>query len=583
MSTAHYDLIIRNGKIVDGTGNPGYEGDVAVKAGQIAALGRFDGSANKEIDAQGLLVAPGWVDTHSHMDGQASWDPYCSPANHHGITTLVMGNCGVGFAPCLPNEKAHTELIEVMEDVEDIPGAALDEGISWDWESFPEYLDALDKFPRAIDVAAQVPHCAVRTYVMGERGMKNEDATAEDVAQMAALVKEGIAAGAVGFTTSRTELHLTRHGDVMPGTFSTEEELLGIGEALGELGTGIYGMNSDWYNWEEELDWMKRLSIKNNCTLNFVLFYQNEEAWQRVQEIFAYVEKANAEGAKLVAHVGLRPVNVLMSYHGTVHPFFLHQNFAPLMALSPEERIEKLRDPAVKAAILAEPTPSMGNEVADRMVRDFDIMFELGENPDYEPLPSESIANKAKKAGVTPQEYAYDALLERDGDAMLYFPFMGYSNGDLSRQLSMIRHKDAVLSLADTGAHCGVLSDVSIPTYFLSYFTRDRERGEKVPVEEAVKLHTRDTARCVGLEDRGTLELGMKADINIIDYDALKMLAPQVRYDLPAGGRRIFQGAHGYRYTIVSGEVIMEDGAETGALPGQLIRGTQSGPDAQRQ
>lgn len=577
-----YDLIIRNGLVVDGTGGPAKSTDVAVKDGLIAAVGSIDGDtvASKEIDADGLLVTPGWVDTHSHMDGQASWDAYCSPANHHGITTLVMGNCGVGFAPCKPDARSHQELIEVMEDVEDIPGAALDEGISWDWESFPEYLDALDKFPRAIDIAAQVPHCAIRTYVMGQRGIDNEDATAEDVAQMAALVKEGIQAGAVGFTTSRTELHMTRHGAVMPGTFSTEEELLGIGNVLGELGTGIYGMNSDWYNWEEELDWMKRLSIKNQCTLNFVLFYQNEEAWTRVQEIFKYVEKANAEGAKLVAHVGVRPVNVLMNYNGTVHPFFLHQNFGPLMALSPEERIKKLRDPELKAKILAEPTPSMGNEVADRMVTDFDMMFELGEDPNYEPDPSESIANKAKAAGVSPQEYAYDALLKRDGKAMLYFPFMGYGNGDLSRQLSMIRHKDAVLSLADTGAHCGVLSDVSIPTYWLSYFTRDRDRGERVPVEEAVKLHTHDTARCVGLEDRGTLEPGMKADINVIDYENLRMLAPEVRYDLPAGGRRIFQGAQGYKYTIVSGEVIMRDGVETEAMPGKLIRGTQKPPQA---
>ncbi len=572
-----YDLIIRNGLVVDGTGGPAKNADIAVKNGLIAAVGTIskDQGAKREIDADGLLVTPGWVDTHSHMDGQASWDAYCSPANHHGITTLVMGNCGVGFAPCKPDDRSHQELIEVMEDVEDIPGAALDEGISWEWESFPEYLDALDKFPRAIDIAAQVPHCAVRTYVMGQRGIDNEDATAEDVAKMAALVKEGIEAGAVGFTTSRTELHMTRHGEVMPGTFSTEEELLGIGRVLGELGTGIYGMNSDWYNWEEELDWMKRLSIENQCTLNFVLFYQNEEAWQRVQEIFKYVEKANAEGARLVAHVGVRPVNVLMNFNGTVHPFFLHQNFGPLMALSPEERIEKLRDPDLKAKILAEPIPSMGNEVADRMVTDFDTMFELGEDPNYEPDPSESIANKAKLAGVSPQEYAYDALLKRDGKAMLYFPFMGYGNGDLSRQLSMIRHKDAVLSLADTGAHCGVLSDVSIPTYWLSYFTRDRERGERVPVEEAVKLHTHDTARCVGLEDRGTLEPGMKADINVIDYENLRMLAPEVRYDLPAGGRRIFQGAEGYKYTIVSGEVIMEDGVETNAMPGKLIRGMQ--------
>lgn len=575
-----YDLIIRNGHIVDGTGKAGFNGDIAVRDGRVAAVGAVDGAASQEIDADGALVAPGWVDTHSHMDGQASWDPYCSPANHHGITTLVMGNCGVGFAPCLPDEKSRQELIEVMEDVEDIPGAALAEGISWEWESFPEYLDALDKFPRAIDVAAQVPHCAIRTYVMGERGLKNEDATADDVSKMADLVKEGMEAGAIGFTTSRTELHMTRHGDVMPGTYSSKEELLGIGKVFGELGTGIYGMNSDWYNWEEELEWMKKQSIENDCTLNFVLFYQNEEAWERVQNIFKAVEQANAEGAKLVAHVGVRPVNVLMSYHGTVHPFFLHQNFGPLMMLSPEERIERLRDPELKAAILAEETPSMGNEVADRMVRDFDTMFELGEDPDYEPHPSECIAAKAKAAGVTPQEYAYDALLKRDGKAMLYFPFMGYGNGDLSRQLSMIRHKDAVLSLADTGAHCGVLSDVSVPTYFLSYFTRDRERGERVPVEEAIRLHTHDTARCVGLEDRGTLEVGMKADINIIDYEGLKMLAPEVRYDLPAGGRRMFQGAAGYKYTIVNGQVIMQDGQETGAMPGKLIRGAQAAPAA---
>lgn len=575
---AHYDLIIRNGKIVDGTGQKAFSGDIAVNDGKIAAVGQVNGGGQQEIDAKGLLVTPGWVDTHSHMDGQATWDPYCSPASNHGITTLVMGNCGVGFAPCKATDKAHTELIEVMEDVEDIPGAALAEGISWDWESFPEYLDALDAFPRAIDIAAQVPHCAVRTYVMGQRGVDNEPATVDDVAKMRDIVKQGIAAGAVGFTTSRTELHMTRHGDVMPGTYSTEDELLGIGAALGELGTGIYGMNSDWYNWEEELDWMTRLSIDNNCTLNFVLFYQNEEAWPRVEAIFKAMEQANAKGAKLVAHVGPRPVNVLMSYHGTVHPFFMHQNFGPLMMLSPEQRIEKLRDPAVRAAILAEPTPETGHPVSDRMVQDFDLMFELGEQPDYEPEPEQSISAKAQAAGVTPQEYAYDALLQRDGKAMLYFPLMGYSNGDLSRQVKMLRHEDAVISLADTGAHCGVLSDASIPTYLLSYFVRDRKRGERFELEEAVKMHTQDTARCVGLKDRGTLEVGMKADINVIDFEQLKMLAPEVIYDLPAGGRRIFQGAEGYRYTIVAGEVIMQDGASTDARPGQLIRGAQAAP-----
>jgi N-acyl-D-aspartate/D-glutamate deacylase len=573
-----YDLIIRNGRIVDGTGAPAYRGDLAVKDGRIAALGKVEGSAIREIDAGGQLVAPGWVDTHSHMDGQATWDHYLSPALNHGITTLVMGNCGVGFAPCQPTDEAHELMISVMEDVEDIPGTALTEGITWEWESFPQYLDALDRFPRAIDVAAQVPHCAVRTYVMGERGVHNEAATADDVAQMAAIVREGIEAGAVGFSTSRTELHRTRTGEAMPGTYSDEAELLGIGETIGELGKGIYQLVSDWEDWEQEMDWMKRLSIANRCQVNFVLFYQDETKWPRVEAQLAYVRQANAEGAHLVPHVGARPVNVLMSFHGTVHPFFLHQSFAPLTALSAEERIARLRDPEVRAAILAEQAPQMGIPEADRMTSDFELMFELGEAPDYEPRPEDSVAARAAAAGVSPQEYAYDALLQRDGKAMLYFPLMGYGNGDLRRQVTMLEDENSVISLADTGAHCGVLSDASIPTYLLSYFVRDRERGKRFELEHAVKMHTRDTARCVGLEDRGTLEVGMKADINIIDFDRLSLHAPEVIYDLPAGGRRMFQGAEGYTATIVSGEVVMENGAVTGALPGKLIRGSQPAP-----
>jgi N-acyl-D-aspartate/D-glutamate deacylase len=573
-----YDLVLRNGQVVDGTGSPARRADVAVKDGRIAAIGEVGGPATREIDAGGLLVTPGWVDTHSHMDGQATWDATLSPALNHGITTLVMGNCGVGFAPCAPSDEAHDLMISVMEDVEDIPGSALHEGVSWDWESFPEYLDALDRFPRAIDVAAQVPHCAVRTYVMGERGVKNEVATAEDIQKMSQIVRDGIEAGAIGFSTSRTELHMTREGVAMPGTYSDEAELLGIGEVLGELGKGIYQLVSDWDDWETEMDWMKRLSIKNNCQINFVLFYQDETKWPRVEAQLEYVRQANREGAKLVPHVGARPVNVLMNFNGTVHPFFMHQNFAPLAALAPAERLERLRDPQVRAAILAEPTPKMGIDAADRMASDFGLMFELGEEPDYEPRLDESIAAKAAAAGITPQEYAYDALLERDGDAMLYFPLMGYGQGDLRRQVTMLEDENSVISLADTGAHCGVLSDASIPTYFLSYLVRDRERGKRFKLEQAVRMHTRDTARCVGLEDRGTIEVGMKADINVIDFDKLKVHAPRVIYDLPAGGRRMFQTAEGYRATIVAGEVVMEDGVASGALPGKLIRGAQAAP-----
>ncbi len=574
-----YDLIIKNGRIVDGTGKDAFVGDIAIQDGVVAEIGQISGAAKKELDATGYLVAPGWVDTHSHMDGQATWDPFCSPANHHGITTLVMGNCGIGFAPCKPTELAHQQLIEVVEDVEDIPGTALVEGIKWNWETFPEYLDALDEIPRAINIAAQVPHCAIRTYVMGDRGANNERATPEDVEAMAKLVGEGIDAGGVGFTTSRTELHKTRNGLSMPGTYSEEDELFGIGKKIGELGKGFYGMVSDWEDdaWRDEMEWMKRLSIENKCRFNFVLFYQRADQWDRVKEQLEFVRQANSEGAQLMAHVGARPVNVLMSYHGTVHPFFLHQNFGPLMLLSPEERIAKLNDPEVRAAILAEPTPSMGIETADRMVTDFHLMYELGEEPDYEQSPDQSIAAKAEAAGVTPQEYAYDALLKRDGKAMIYFPFMGYDAGNLDRQFEMLSDENSVISLADTGAHCGVLSDASMPTFLLSHFTRDRKR-QRFSIEQAVKMHTHDTARAVNLSDRGTLEVGMRADINVIDYDNLNVLAPEVIYDLPAGGKRVFQKADGYKYTLVSGEVIMHDGIETDARPGALVRGAKQSP-----
>jgi N-acyl-D-amino-acid deacylase len=573
-----YDLIIRNGQLIDGTGVAMHNGDVAIQDGVIAAIGTIDGEAREEINAEGLLVTPGWVDTHSHMDGQATWDPLLTPAINHGITTLVMGNCGVGFAPCLPTEFERDRMIAVMEDVEDIPGAALHEGIKWEWESFPEYLDTLDKFPRAIDVAAQVPHCAVRTYVMGERGVNNEIATPEDVEKMSAIVKEGIEAGAIGFSTSRTELHMTRDGQAMPGTYSDEAELLGIGETLGELGKGIYQLVSDFDDWETEMDWMKRLSIKNNCQINFVLFYQDETQWPRVEAQLEYVKKANAEGARLVPHVGARPVNVLMNFNGTTHPFFLHTSFNALGELSPDQRIEKLRDPETKAAILAEEAPLMGHPVADRMTSDFNLMFELGEDPNYEPGLDESIGARAEAMGITPQELAYDTMLKNDGNAMLYFPLMGYDMGDLRRQVTMLQDENSVISLADTGAHCGVLSDASVPTYLISYLTRDRPHGVRFELEQAVKMHTHDTARCMGLDDRGTLEVGMKADINIIDYDKLNILAPKLAYDLPAGGRRMFQEAEGYRATIVSGEVVMRDGEATGHLPGKLVRGAQSAP-----
>ena len=572
-----YDLVIRNAQIVDGTGKPSYRGDLAVKNGKIAAVGDVPDAGNKEIDAAGQLLTPGWVDVHSHMDGQATWDPLCSPAANHGITTLIMGNCGVGFAPCEPNDEAHDRLIAVMEDVEDIPGSALHEGVKWDWESFPEYMDAVEAYPRAIDVGAQVPHCAVRTYVMGDRGTHNEKATDDDVSKMTAIVREGIQAGALGFTTSRTELHTTREDEAMPGTYADENELLGIGKAIGETGgRASYGVVSDWNNWEEEMDWMKRLSIENNCQVNFILFFREEKDWPRVKAQLDYVREAKEEGARLIPHVGARPVNILLSWDGTIHPFSFHTNFGPLSIMSHEERLAELKKPEVRQAILDEDLPLMGDDFMDTIIGGYDKLYELGSPPNYEPGPEDSIAAKAKAAGVPPQQYCYDVMMQSNGKTVVYFPCFGYDANDLSRQVELLEDETTVLSLADTGAHCGVLCDASVPTQMLSYYVRDRDRGHRFGLENAVKMQTHDTARCVGLLDRGTLEVGMKADLNIIDFDNLQLDAPEIIFDLPAGGRRMFQGARGYTATIVSGEVIMENGEHTGAVPGALIRGPQA-------
>jgi N-acyl-D-aspartate/D-glutamate deacylase len=573
-----YDLIIRNGKIVDGTGKPAFIGDLAIAEGRIAAVGLIDGDAARELDASGLLVTPGWVDVHSHMDGQATWDPWCSPALNHGITTLVMGNCGIGFAPCKADEASRDQLIAVVEDVEDIPGSALHEGVNWEWESFPQYLDLLDRVPHALDLAAQVPHCAVRTYVMGDRGVHNEPATAADVEQMAAIVREGIEAGALGFTTSRTELHTTRQNEAMPGTYADESELLGIGKVIGELGKGIYGLVSDWNNWQQEMDWMKRLSIENRCPVNFVLFFREESDWPRVQQQLEYVRQAATEGAQLIPHVGARPVNLLMGWEATIHPFSYHQNYAALSIMSPSRRLQQLRDPAVRQGILDEPLPQLGDAFMDTIISGYDKLYVLGDPPNYEPAPEDSIASRAAAAGITPQQFCYDAMMENDGKNLIYFPCFGYGANDLSRQVTLLEDENSVISLADTGAHCGVLSDVSVPTFLLSYLVRDRTRGKAFELEWAVKLHTRDTAQCVGLKDRGTLQPGMKADINIIDFETLNVRPPCHINDLPAGGRRIFQDAVGYRYTLVNGELVMQDGQATGATPGQLIRGAREAP-----
>jgi N-acyl-D-aspartate/D-glutamate deacylase len=567
-----YDLVVRNGTLVDGTGVAPRRGDIAVQAGRIAAVGEVRGDAKRTIDAEGLTVTPGFVDIHTHYDGQATWDPQLAPSCYHGVTTVVMGNCGVGFAPVQPGQEDF--LIQLMEGVEDIPGTALHEGIKWSWESFPEYLDALEDLRFSMDVGTQVPHGSVRVYVMGERGANNEPATPEDVKQMAAIVKEGVAAGALGFSTSRTLAHRAITGEPVPGTFAEEDELFGIGRVLGELGRGIFEVagagaaGEDIAAPKKEFDWMRRLSseIGRPVTFAMVQIDAAPDLWRELLELSA---AGVEEGANVFPQVAGRPFGMLVGHQTVIHPFAASVTFDALLKLSFEERIERLRDPETKAKVLAEATPE-----SSMLLQGLGRFFPMGDPPDYEPSYEDSVEAIAKRTNCDPVELLYDRMLERDGKELFLVPLLNYSalNADPIRE--MFYHPRAVLGLGDGGAHCGLICDASIQTFMLTHWVRDRTRGERVPVEFAVKRMSKDTAELYGLSDRGTLEVGKKADINVIDLEGLRLKPPEMIFDLPAGGKRFMQRASGYRYTIVSGEVTMENDEPTGALPGRLIRGT---------
>jgi len=569
-----YDLVIRNGKLIDGTGAPASYGDVAVEGGTIVAVGKVDGTGKREIDAQGLAVTPGFVDIHTHYDGQATWDPQLAPSCYHGVTTIVMGNCGVGFAPVAPGKEDF--LIGLMEGVEDIPGTALHEGMNWSWESFPEYLDALDKMRFTMDIGTQVPHGAVRAYVMGERGAANEPATPQDIEQMAALVKEGVAAGALGFSTSRTIAHTAITGEPVPGTFAAEDELFGIGRVLGELGEGIFEVAGAGAAGEDiaapakELDWMRRLSkeIRRPVTFAMVQVDAAPDLWRELLETSA---TAVSEGAEVFPQVAGRPFGFLMGHQTEVHPFAACPTFASLLELPFEEKIARLRDPEVKAKILQEASPE-----TSLFLGQLGRSFQMGDPPNYEPSYEDSIEAIAKRKGVDPIEYYYDRLLDRDGRELFLVPVLNYSSLSADPIREMMHHPRAALGLGDGGAHCGMICDASIQTFMLTHWVRDRTRGEKIAVEFAVKRMSKDTADLYGLHDRGTLEVGKKADLNLIDLDALRLEPPVMLYDLPAGGKRFMQRARGYRATIVSGQVTMENDEPTGSLPGRLVRGAQS-------
>jgi N-acyl-D-aspartate/D-glutamate deacylase len=485
-----------------------------------------------------------------------------------------MGNCGVGFAPVQPG--AQEFLIGLMEGVEDIPGAALSEGIKWNWESFPEYLNALEKMPRAVDVGAQIPHGSLRTYVMGERGARNEEATPDDIARMAALVRDSLKAGALGFTTSRTMLHRAKNKDLVPGTFASEAELLGIGRAMGEVGHGVFEMASDMVGADATMEWMIKLSTETGLPITFAMAQtdNNPEAFRNVLE---RVRTYNANGAHLVPQIPGRPTGMLMGLQSSLHPFITHPSYKEIAHLPLDERVAAMRDPRVRARILAD-EPSVKDRVTLYLITNFAKYFALGDPPNYEPERETSVAARAAREGKTPVELTYELMLERDGRELLYMPFANYSDYNFDALREMLTNPMTALGLSDGGAHCGLICDASMPTYMLTHWVRDRCRGERLPIELAVKRQTSDTAKFYGLHDRGALIPGMKADLNVIDLDRLRLHPPQMVFDLPAGGRRLIQRADGYKYTVVSGEVTFENGNATGAMPGKLIRGPQAAP-----
>ena len=568
-----HDLVIRNGTVVDGTGAKARLADVAIDGDRITAVGEVAESGREEIDAKGHLVTPGFVDIHTHYDGQVVWDPAITPSSWHGVTSIVMGNCGVGFAPVRPDR--HEFLISVMEGVEDIPGAALAEGVDFTWESFPEYLDAVEAIPHAIDIGAQMPHSALRVYVMGDRGRDHEAAaTDEEIETMRRLTAEALDAGALGFTTSRTINHRDKEGNQIPTLTNAPGELWGISKALADKGFGHLEIVSDFVDLDAEFEIFEGMADTAEAPLS-ILLVQNDQSPDHWRRVLDRIQAARADGVDLKAQVAIRPVSLLLGLQSSMHPFITCPTYrAELAELDLDERVERMRDPEMRATLIAEHA-SRTRGMSGMVAQSFHKMFPLGDPPDYEPAPEDSIKGRAEASGVEPVEMAYDMLLERDGRELMLFPLANYSDGnhDVVREMNLA--DGTVPGLSDGGAHCGVICDASFPTYMLTHWARDRERGEKLPLELVVQRQTRDTARQVGLADRGTLETGMLADVNVIDFDALTLRAPEMVYDLPAGGRRLVQRAEGYRATIKRGQAIYRDGDATGAMPGQLIRGPQ--------
>lgn len=575
---AEFDLVVQGGSVIDGTGSEARGADIAVRNGMIVEVGTVTGSATRTIDADGALVIPGIVDIHAHYDGQATWDSRLQPSSWHGVTTAVMGNCGVGFAPV--HDDDHDRLIELMEGVEDIPGAALHEGLSWKWNSFGEFLDAVDARPHDIDIAAQVPHGALRLHVMGERGANHEDATPADIAAMAELARLGIEAGALGFSTSRTRNHKTSTGAYTPTLTAAPDELIGIAEGVGAAGTGVLQVVSDFLDVDAEFATLRSMVERSGRPMS-ISVARNPQLPEAFRDWLNHITAANADGLPMTGQVAARAVGLILGLECTLNPFLTNRVYGEIADLPHANKVALLREPEFRDRLLAEVGDRSRGKLGGNLIGRFDLLFEMTDEPDYEPSLGDSIAARAAQAGVTPEEFALNVMVDngtrRDGKGLLYLPFLNYVDGNLDGVHEMLQHPHTVPGLGDGGAHVGTICDGSFPTTLLAYWGRDRKRGT-IPLPYLVQQHCRDTARTVGLFDRGVLAPGHRADINVIDFDGLRLHKPEMVPDLPAGGKRLLQRADGWTHTIVAGTETYHDGAATEALPGRLIRGAQPAP-----
>lgn len=564
------DLVIRGGNIADGKGGDLYEADIAIADGRIVEVGKVAAKGKEEIEAKGKLVTPGFVDVHTHYDGQVTWSQNITPSSQNGVTTAIMGNCGVGFAPCKPTD--HTQLIQLMEGVEDIPEPVLSAGIPWAWESFPDYMNWLSKRSFDMDIGAQLPHAALRVYVMGERGARRDPSTEDDNKAMAQLAAEAVRAGALGFSTSRTLNHRTSTGDYTPTLKASEEELSAIAAAMHAQGRSVLQFVLDLSTIHEDLPMMLRIAENVRCPISFSVT-QNDRAPRRWRQTLDEINAAAARGLSVTAQIAARPVGLLLGLELSRNPFQTHPSYKAIAHLPLKERLAKLRQPEVRAAILSETATATDDPLFFKP--NYDKMYLLGNPPDYEQPPENALGAKARAMGKHPEELAYDAMLSDEGRGMLYVPFLNYADGNLDATREMLTDPNAVPGLSDGGAHCGIICDASFPTYLLTHWTRDRKRGEKLSIPFVVAAQSRKTALAFGLQDRGVIAPGFKADVNVIDYDRLHLHPPKVHYDLPVGGRRLLQQVDGYDATIVSGVVTQRAGHATGNRPGRLIRGAQ--------